>query len=99
MMFPLFSILKASSFNVPDVNVVLLHLKRSHLMEWARSVMAATLGVQAEQNLPPILLQEGTDLATEQPTMPLEGVPSDTWVRVKCTQIGCHGHSVFLRKE
>jgi hypothetical protein len=81
MMFPLYSILKASIFRPPDVNVVLLHLKRRHLIEWARAVMATTLGVRGAGALPPILLQEETDIATEQISMPLEGTPADTWVR------------------
>lgn len=93
MMFPLYSILKASDLKPPDVNVVLLHLKRRHLMEWVRAVMATTLGVQRGGALPPILLQEETDTATEQPGMALEGVPSDTWVRNvrQCVDAGCCG--------
>lgn len=80
MMFPLFSILKRSSFSSPATNFVLLHLKRSHLMEWVRSVMAATLGVPPGGPLPPIILQEETDNIFAQLMQPLEGVPSDTWV-------------------
>ena len=91
MMFPLYSILKNSTFRPPDVNVVLLHLKRKHLMEWARAVMATTLNVAAGQPLPPIWLQEETDVTSEQPTQPLEGVPADTWVR-RQPVAGCHAH-------
>lgn len=79
-MFPLYSILKGSSFNVPHVNIVLLHLKRWHLMEWVRAVMATTFAVRANEPLPPILLQQEVDIIFEQPTQPLEGVPADVWV-------------------
>jgi hypothetical protein len=80
MMFPLYSILKKSSFKVPEVNVVLLHLKRWHLMEWVRAVMATAFAVSADGSLPPILLQKETDIVYEQPTQALEGVPADVWV-------------------
>jgi protein O-GlcNAc transferase len=59
---PLFSVLKsgARDFQRPCDQMVLLHLKRTHLMEWVRAVMAVALGVEAHQELPPILLQEET---------------------------------------
>lgn len=81
MMFPLFSILRESRFANAGVDVVLLHLQRRHLLEWARAVMATTLGVPPGGALPPILLQQETNVSTAQPTQPLEGVPGDTWVR------------------
>lgn len=80
-MFPLFSVLKESQFDSPDVNIVLLHLKRTHLMEWVRSVMATTLGVQPGNSLPPIWMQDETGNSFSQLTQPLEGVPPDVWVR------------------
>lgn len=81
MMFPLYSILKASTFEVPDVNMILLHLHRRHLIEWARAVMATVTNVKQGGHLPPILLQQETEIGTEKPTMALEGVPKDVWVR------------------
>lgn len=65
---PLFSILKAGAggFKRPCDQVVLLHLKRTHLMEWVRAVMSVALGVQQHQDLPPILLQQETDHAWGQ---------------------------------
>jgi hypothetical protein len=80
MMFPLYSILKSSTFEVPDVNLIMLHLKRAHLIEWARAVMATVMSVKRGGDLPPILLQEETDIATEKATMALQGVPKDVWV-------------------
>lgn len=81
MMFPLFSVLKESQFEAPNVNMVLLHLKRKHLMEWVRSVMATTLGVQPGHSLPPIWMQDEAGNAFSQISQPLEGVPPDVWVR------------------
>ena len=58
-MNPLYSIFKnESQLKVPPEQFVLLHLKRIHLMEWPRAVMAATLGLQKDEPLPPILLQK-----------------------------------------
>jgi hypothetical protein len=59
MMFPLFSILKTEpGFARPADQFVLLHLKRVHLMEWVRAVMAVTLGVGETGSLPPIIMQQ-----------------------------------------
>jgi protein O-GlcNAc transferase len=68
---PLFSVLKkgggAGGFKRPADQMVLLHLKRTHLMEWVRAVMAVALGVRAQQGeLPPILLQQETDHPWQQ---------------------------------
>ena len=61
-MFPLFSILRREpDFAQPPQQFVLLHLKRAHLMEWVRAVIAATLGIGRGQDLPPIIMQEETD--------------------------------------
>lgn len=60
-MFPLFSILRQeANFQMPPALFLLLHLKRVHLMEWVRAVMATTLGATASRGLPPILLQQET---------------------------------------
>ena len=62
MMFPLFSILrKEPAFKRPPKQFMLLHLKRVHLMEWARAVMSVALGVKVHENLPPMLMQQETD--------------------------------------
>ena len=61
-MFPLYSILKKeSSFARPAQQFVLLHLKRVHLMEWVRAVIATTLGVPPDGDLPPLIMQQETD--------------------------------------
>lgn len=62
MMFPLFSILRREpAFKRPPKQFMLLHLKRVHLMEWARAVMSVALGVKVHENLPPMLMQQETD--------------------------------------
>eukprot|EP00775_Hariotina_reticulata_P006840 gene6840-7058_t len=53
-------------FKRPCDQMVLLHLKRTHLMEWVRAVMAVALGVGRQQQLPPIWLQQETDVPWEQ---------------------------------
>lgn len=67
MMFPLYSILRESpGFAKPPAQFVLLHLKRSHLMEWVRAVIAVTLGVAPHAPLPPVIMQK------EQPQILLQ---------------------------
>lgn len=67
MLFPLFSILRLEpTFARPPDQLVLLHLKKIHLMEWVRSVLAVTLGVAANQDLPPIMLHEEVDSVWKQ---------------------------------
>lgn len=62
MMFPLFSILRQEpAFKRPPKQFMLLHLKRVHLMEWARAVMSVALGVKVHETLPPMLMQQETD--------------------------------------
>lgn len=62
MMFPLFSILRLEpAFKRPPKQFMLLHLKRVHLMEWARAVMSVALGVKVHETLPPMLMQQETD--------------------------------------
>ncbi|KAF8072370.1 ALDH10A8 [Scenedesmus sp. PABB004] len=67
-------------FARPADQVVLLHLQRTHLMEWVRAVMAVGLGVPRGGELPPILLQTAGDAVWQQLVMPLEGVAPDEWV-------------------
>ena len=62
MFFPLFSILRQEpAFRRPPTQFMLLHLKRVHLMEWARAVMSVALGVKAHEDLPPMMMQQETD--------------------------------------
>lgn len=63
---PRCSVLKQVSFKRPPDNFVLLHLQRRHLLEWARAVLAVTLGVGPSQQLPPIILQEPGASPTKQ---------------------------------
>lgn len=37
---------------------MLLHLDRKHFLEWARGVLATTLGIPANKPLPPVIMQE-----------------------------------------
>ena len=61
MMFPLYSILRREAhFAQPPSQFVLLHLKRAHLMEWVRSVVAAALGTRKGADLPRLLMQQET---------------------------------------
>eukprot|EP01026_Neomeris_dumetosa_P004514 TRINITY_DN1120_c0_g1_i7.p1 TRINITY_DN1120_c0_g1~~TRINITY_DN1120_c0_g1_i7.p1 ORF type:complete len:345 (-),score=39.36 TRINITY_DN1120_c0_g1_i7:207-1241(-) len=80
MMFPLYSVFQKITFQRPPQQVVLLHLKRWHLMEWVRAVVAVALGVQKTSHLPPILLQEEQDGLWAQLRSPLQGLPSDEWI-------------------
>ena len=57
--------------------VVMLHLKRVHLMEWVRAVMAVALGVAPHAPLPPLIMQhEQPDIWT-QPSVPAAAMLSD----------------------
>jgi protein O-GlcNAc transferase len=68
MMGPLYSVLKQPGveFKRPCDQMVLLHLKRTHLMEWVRAVVAVALGVGVQQELPPILLQQESNVPWQQ---------------------------------
>ena len=66
-MFPLFSILRREhNFSTSPATFVLLHLKRVHLMEWVRAVVATTLSLAPHAPLPPLLLQSETDTVWQQ---------------------------------
>ncbi|KAL3161243.1 hypothetical protein ABBQ38_009607 [Trebouxia sp. C0009 RCD-2024] len=81
MMFPLFSILRLEpAFKRPPKQFMLLHLKRVHLMEWARAVMSVALGVNVHETLPPMLMQQETDSVWTQIPSPLEGYGPNEWV-------------------
>ena len=66
MLGPLYSTLKTLNFKRPCDQFVLLHLQRQHLLEWVRAMIAVTLGVGLDDELPPVLLQEETDNAWNQ---------------------------------
>ncbi|KAL0050159.1 hypothetical protein WJX82_005404 [Trebouxia sp. C0006] len=81
MMFPLFSILRLEpAFKRPATQFMLLHLKRVHLMEWARAVMSVALGVKVHEDLPPMLMQQESDSVWTQIPSPLEGYEPHEWV-------------------
>ena len=74
-MFPLFSILRREhGFSTPPSTFVLLHLKRVHLMEWVRAVVATTLSLPAHAPLPPLLMQAEADSIWKQVREPLPDV-------------------------
>ncbi|KAG2434032.1 hypothetical protein HXX76_007760 [Chlamydomonas incerta] len=79
MLGPLYSILKTINFKRPCDQFVLLHLGRQHLLEWVRAMIAVTLGVGLDDELPPVLVQEETDNAWNQITQQLSGFARDTW--------------------
>lgn len=66
MLGPLYSILKTAAFKRPATQFILLHLRRQHLLEWVRAMVAVTLGVPLDEHLPPVLMQEETDSAWQQ---------------------------------
>lgn len=66
MLGPLYSILKSANFKRPCDQFILLHLQRQHMLEWVRAMIAVTLGVGLDQELPPVLVQEETDNAWHQ---------------------------------
>eukprot|EP00798_Chlamydomonas_sp_ICE-L_P009430 gene9430-4060_t len=81
MLGPLYSTLKRAEgdFKRPCDQFLLLHLKRSHVLEWVRAMIAVTLGVTAEQDLPPLYFQEETDNAYSQISQNLEGLDKGKW--------------------
>ncbi|GLI68019.1 hypothetical protein VaNZ11_012320 [Volvox africanus] len=79
MLGPLYSILKTINFKRPCDQFVLLHLGRQHMLEWVRAMIAVTLGVGLDEELPPVLVQDETDNAWNQITQQLSGFDRDTW--------------------
>lgn len=80
ILFPLYSVLKDASLKLKSMNMILLHLRRKHLMEWVRNVIATTLQVRPGGSLPSIWLQVDADDSYAQLVAPLQGVPANTWV-------------------
>lgn len=75
MLHPIFSILRAEAeFAWPPDRLILLHLKKSHLVEWVRAVLAIALGLEPQaRDLPPIWMQREQPDAWKQ-----LGVASDS---------------------
>jgi len=96
MLSPLFSILRNRTVHfgsklrrAPD-QMVLLHLRREHLFEWPRGLLAASLGVLPDMPLPPIFMQQFmADPQTGNNTGHLEGTKPDTWI--------CFSRAVFVK--
>lgn len=65
VLFPAFSMLRAEAGRSP-ARVLLLSLKRAHLMPWARTILALALGRRRHQDLPPMLWQRETDSVWHQ---------------------------------
>jgi hypothetical protein len=92
MLGPLFSVLRmqptsssssgggGGNFNRPPDRVLLLYLKRAHLMQWVRAMLAVTLGLPPKTPLPPLLMQKEVDSVWKQITAPLEGFNDSDWI-------------------
>ena len=67
-LMPLVSSLReeVESFQSPPSNIVLLHLKRTHVMPWVRTAIAAAIGTPAGSALPPMAFQEEQDSMWKQ---------------------------------
>lgn len=62
MLYPLYSVWKnETEFKIPPDQFVLLNVKRGHLMEWVREILAVSLSIGERDNLPPIYLQRDQD--------------------------------------
>lgn len=60
--------------------VLLLHLKRAHVSEWARAALAVALGAARGEPLPPVLFQAEVPSVWAQIGAPLEGAGDNEWV-------------------
>lgn len=55
---PLVSALRFEpSFAAPPNQILLLHLKRTHIMAWVRNALAAAIGIEPGTALPPVYMQ------------------------------------------
>ena len=63
-----------------------------HLMEWVRAVMAATLGVPPDQDLPPLIMQREVASVWDQIRAP-SGLPQDMPCSQPCLSSHVHQHS------
>lgn len=86
MVFPLYSLLrKEQHFSVPPDHFALLHLKRLHLTEWPRAVLAAALGLGPGELLPQMIMQQEQNEALKQFCTP--GFPPLSLPLAKATQM------------
>lgn len=69
-----------STFPSPPHRIVVLNLKRTHIMEWVRGVIAIALGLPRGDPLPPLYLQEEISSMWKQMDGLLEGVENSNWV-------------------
>ncbi|GMH43593.1 hypothetical protein BSKO_11515 [Bryopsis sp. KO-2023] len=78
ILLPLFGVFRKYPTLRPPRQIVMLHLNRSHLFHWVRSMLGLTLGM--EKTLPKIMLQEDRSTAYERLRAPLEHFPRNEWV-------------------
>lgn len=71
----------APSHGPPD-QIVLLNLKRAHVMPWVRELLAASLGLSRHENLPPVVWQREMPSIWTQITAPLEGMRRGEWLLI-----------------
>jgi hypothetical protein len=76
-LLPTVSVLREESAR-PD-RIVILHLKRTHVGEWVRTALAATLNIPPGSPLPPIYFQEETPSMFRQIGQDLEGGAPGRW--------------------
>jgi protein O-GlcNAc transferase len=77
-----------STMSFPADRILVLHLKRTHLIEWVRAVLAAAINTNIKNNkdigqsdkLPPIYLQKEVSSMWDQIGTPLEGVDDTEWI-------------------
>lgn len=64
---PLLSVLRLEpTFAAPPSRILMLHLKRVHIFEWVRAVLAAAVGAVPGGNLPPMYFQEEVNSVWDQ---------------------------------
>jgi len=77
------------TMSFPPDRILVLHLKRTHLIEWVRAVLAAAINTNTADNkkdisqtskLPPIYLQEEVNSMWDQIGTPLEGIEDTEWI-------------------
>lgn len=102
---PLFSALRLEpTFPRPPDQILLLNLKRAHIMAWVREVLAITLGIPPHSgDLPPFIVQKEVHSVWKQITAQWEAYDQNEWIHlervfvVKDTHIG--GSRTFLSSE
>jgi hypothetical protein len=70
--------------SIPTDQIIVLHLKRTHLIEWVRAVLAATMHTHSSNSvtatLPPVYLQQEGNSMWNQIGTPLEGIHDTQWI-------------------